>query len=87
MTPNPSEARALERSIYELHRLTETGFATVRGDINVLATKESRNSRDIEDLDGRIERLEERRFPLPMIGGIMGIAGVCVSVMSLIKGG
>lgn len=87
MTPNPTEARQLERQIGDLHRLTETGFATVRGDINVLATKESRNSGDIEDLDDRLVKLEERRFPLPMIGGIMGIAGVCVSVMSLVKGG
>lgn len=87
MTPNPTEARDLERSIANLHRLTETGFATVRGDINVLSTKESRNAQDIVDLEQRLGTLEERRFPLHVVGGIMSVAAVGLSVVGLVKGG
>lgn len=75
----PAEAHRLELLITE-------GFATIRGDINLLARAEHENGQDIEKLDTRVGNLEVRRFPLPTIGGIMGVLAVCVSVISLVSG-
>lgn len=80
----------------ELHRLAlametlkgsmDTGFSTVRGDINLLARGESYNAQKLQDLEKDVDDLKSRRFPLPAIGGLMGIASVCVSVLALIQG-
>lgn len=81
----------------ELHRIAlametmrgamDTGFATVRGDINVLATRETSALRRLDEVEADVESLKQRRFPLPTIGGLMGVAGVCVSVFALIQKG
>lgn len=82
------EAHRLAIVLESLRGSVDTGFATVRGDINLLARAERSNSDDIKALDGRVSLLEGRRFPLPTVGGIMGVAGVCVSVLTLFsKGG
>ena len=81
------EAHRLALALEALRGSVDTGFATIRGDINLLARAENHNREDIADLDGRVKSLEDRRFPIPTIGGIMGVAGVCVSVVALTRGG
>lgn len=81
----------------ELHRLAlametlkgsmDTGFSTVRGDINLLARGESYNTQKLQDLEKDVNDLKARRFPLPTIGGLMGVAGVCVSCIALFQKG
>lgn len=83
----PAEAHRLSLALEALRGTMESGFTAVRGDINLLAHKESRNSSDLRELDDRVDALEERRFPLPTIGGIMGVAGVVISLASVLKGG
>jgi hypothetical protein len=87
---SPEVGTDLHRLAVAVERLAgdlNTGVATLRGDINVLATKESRNASDILDVEQRVTALEERRFPLPTIGGIMGVAGVVISLVSALGRG
>ena len=75
-------AIAVERLAGEMN----TGVATLRGDINVLATREHSNGLRIAELESDVEELKGRRFPLPTIGGLMGVAGVGISVIALFNG-
>lgn len=73
----------------DLHRLAvaveqlsghlNTGVATLRGDINVLATREQHNSDDITELRAEVNELKGRRFPFQVTSGIMSVAAVCVA--------
>lgn len=76
----------LALALEQLNGTVSTGFATVRGDINLLARGEHENTRRIDALETDVEALKERRFPLPTIGGLMGIAGVVISTISLTTG-
>lgn len=81
------EAHRLAIALETLRGTVETGFATVRGDINLLARGEQMNAAELQSMDVRMRALEERRFPLPTIGGIMGVAGAVFAGLSLLKGG
>lgn len=83
----PAEAHRLALALESIRGTVETGFTAVRGDINLLAHKESRNASDVLELDKRVNALEDRRFPLPAIGGIMGVIGVLISLIATVKGG
>lgn len=83
---SPDETHRLALALESLRGTVETGFATVRGDINLLARGEHHNTQRITDLEDDVEELKARRFPLPTIGGIMGVAGVIVSVVALTNG-
>lgn len=83
----PAEAQRLALALESIRGTVEIGFTAVRGDINLLAHKESRNASDVLELDKRVNALEDRRFPLPAIGGIMGVMGVLISLISTVKGG
>lgn len=85
---SPDDNHRLALALETLNGTVQTGFATIRGDINLLSRAEHENGKSIESLDKRVSDLEGRRFPLPTIGGIMGVAGVLVSVVALAtKGG
>lgn len=74
----------------EIHRLAvavetlsgkmDTGVATLRGDINLLAQAQHGTHEDVRDIDLRVKDLEGRRFPLAVTSGTMGVAAVAVSV-------
>lgn len=81
------EAHRLALALEAVRGTMETGFATVRGDINLLARGEQMNASELQAMDTRVSALEARRFPLPTIGGIMGVAGAVFAGMSLLKGG
>lgn len=83
---SPDETHRLAIAVENLRGTVQEGFAVVRGDLNLLARGENHNTRRIDDLEGDVEELKARRFPLPTIGGIMGVAGVCVSVVALVQG-
>lgn len=83
---SPDETHRLAIAVENLRGDLQTGFATVRGDLNLLARGENHNTRRLDDLETDVEDLKARRFPLPTIGGIMGVAGVCVSVVALVQG-
>jgi hypothetical protein len=84
---SPGESQRIEIALEALRGTMNSGFAALRGDINLLARGEYTNTRAIEDLGDRVDSLEERRFPLPVLGGILGVVGVLVSIVSVIRGG
>jgi hypothetical protein len=84
---SPGEAQRIEIALESLRGTMNSGFATLRGDINLLARGEHNNTRAIDDLGDRVGSLEERRFPLPVLGGILGVVGVLISLVSVIRGG
>lgn len=57
----------------------ETGFATVRGDINLLSRGEHSNVRRIEHLEEDVEELKERRVPLLLAGPLLSLGALGVS--------
>lgn len=81
MTEGAGEIHRLAVAVERLAGEMNTGVATLRGDINVLATREHSNANAITDLRKDVDALQERRFPLPHIGGLCGIAAVVLSVI------
>lgn len=73
----------------DLHRLAlameqmngtmQTGFATVRGDINLLARGEQTNTTRIENLEEDVAELQKTRFPWPVITGICAVGALALS--------
>jgi hypothetical protein len=84
---SPDEAHRLAIALESLNGTVTTGFATVRGDINLLARGEHENTRRIDELETDVEELKSRRFPLPVIGGLCGIAAVLLSVIDVLGKG
>lgn len=81
------EAHRLELQMAGLQRTVETGFATVRGDLNLLARGEQLNISETQKHDVRIQALEDRRFPLQIVSGVVSVAAVGLAAVSLLKGG
>jgi hypothetical protein len=73
------EIHRLAVALEALNGTMSTGFASVRGEIQLLARGEHQNGEDIDKLDERVGRLEERRWPLQITQGIMSVAAVAVA--------
>lgn len=84
---SPEDRHSLELSIAELRSTVTEGFTAVRGDINLLARGESETTKDVADLTVRVKALESRSFPLPVIGGLCGVAAVLLTVMQVLGKG
>lgn len=84
---SPDETHRLAIAVENLRGTVQEGFAVVRGDLNLLARGENHNTRRLDDLEGDVEELKARRFPIPTIGGLMGVAGVGISVLALFQKG
>jgi hypothetical protein len=81
------DTRALELQLARMEGSMNTGFATIAGQLQLLGRGEEQNARAIDEAETRIESLEQRRFPLPVIGGLMGVAAVALSGFTLVRGG
>lgn len=79
MSPDPADLHRLALAMEQLNGTVQTGFATVRGDINLLARAEHQNGEDIDKLDTRVGKLEERRWPLQITQGVMSVAAVAIA--------
>lgn len=84
---SPDETHRLALAVEAMRGTMETGFATVRGDINALAIRESGNATEITKLRGEVDALKERRFPFPVIGGMCGVAAVLLTVIQVLGKG
>lgn len=79
MSADGADLHRLALAMERVNGTMETGFATVRGDINLLARAERQNGEDIEKLEGRVEKLEERRWPVQITQGVMSVAAVAIA--------
>jgi hypothetical protein len=88
VTPSDqAEIHRLALAVEQMNGTVSTGFATVRGDINVLATRESHNATAVTALRSEVDELKTRRFPVPMVGGLCGVAAVILSGIQAIGKG
>lgn len=79
MSTTDPELHRLALAVEQLNGTVQTGFATVRGDINLLARAERQNGEDIEKLEGRVDKLDERRWPVQITQGVMSVAAVAIA--------
>lgn len=63
------------------------GFAQVHGELNLLKRGEREVAEDIESLRSDVNDLKSRRFPLPVIGSLVGVAALGMSAFTLVRGG
>lgn len=75
------EAHRLELLISDLHRTVETGFATTRGDVRMLAHGSERLRQDLDDLERDVDDLKSRRFPLQIAGPLIGCTALVLSIV------
>jgi len=64
-----------------------TAFATLRGDINLLRRDDTAMAEEVTEIKSDVEDLKRRRWPLPVIGGIMSVTAVALSAFTLVRGG
>lgn len=69
--------------VLRLEGAVNTGFATIQGEINLLKSGQEETQKLRTDVDA----LKERRFPLPVIGGLVGFAALGLSAFTLVRGG
>lgn len=79
MTASSDDLHRVALAMETLNGTVQTGFATVRGDINLLARAERQNGEDIDKLDSRVGKLEERRWPVQITQGVMSVAAVAIA--------
>lgn len=63
------------------------GFAQVQGELNLLKRGEREVARDVEQLSEDVEALKGRRWPLPVIGGLIAFSSLGMSAFTLVRGG
>lgn len=64
-----------------------TGFATVQGEINLLRRDDADVQNEVADLRTDVDDLKSRRWPLPVIGGLVSVAALGMSAFTLVRGG
>lgn len=64
-----------------------TGFATVQGEINLLRRDDADVANEVADLRTDVDDLKSRRWPLPVIGGLVSVTALGMSAFTLVKGG
>lgn len=81
---SPDETHRLAIALEGLRGTVETGFATVRGDINLLARGELSNKERIDDLEDEVDAIKARQFPTHVIGGLCAFISVALSAFSFL---
>lgn len=82
MSTAPDPGPELNRMAVALERMNgaiATGFATVRGDINLLTRGEQANAARLDELENDVEELKKTRFPWPVITGICAVGALALS--------
>ena len=81
---SPDETHRLALALEAMRGTMETGFATLRGDINMLARGESANTARIDDLEDEVDAIKSRQFPLHVVGGLCVVGSLALSVFTLL---
>lgn len=78
---------SLRDIVLRMEGAMNTGFTRVNGRIDLLARGESETQSDVKELRADVDELKSRRFPLPVIGGLVSVAALGMSAFTLVKGG
>lgn len=77
---SPDEAHRLSLALESMRGTMETGFATVRGDINLLSRDAAPNASErIKHLEADVEELKERRVPILIAGPLLSLGALGIS--------
>ncbi|MGW7488720.1 hypothetical protein [Streptomyces sp. NPDC054786] len=79
MTAHP-ERDLVTADLAELRRLLDVRTARVDGQLALLAQRSEQNTRDADDVQVRVTRLETTRWPLPSLAALTGLAALVVAV-------
>ncbi|TBO60924.1 hypothetical protein EYS09_03910 [Streptomyces kasugaensis] len=79
MTGPAASNVALE--LEKLRGTMEAGFARVDGALALLVQRSDQTDRQLADLDARLDAVERRRWPLPAVGALTGLAALVVAVV------
>lgn len=73
--------------VLRLEGSVNTGFTRVEGELSLLRRGEREVAEDVKDLRTDVDELQSRRFPLPVIGGLVSVAALGMSAFTLVRGG
>lgn len=77
--PQPdSAAVALER----LRTTVEVGFARIDGALALLVQRSDQTEGRLAELETRVDELEDRRWPFPTIGALVGLASLALAMLT-----
>lgn len=78
---------SLRDIVLRLEGSVNTGFTRVEGELSLLRRDGRETTDDIKDLRTDVDELQSRRFPLPVIGGLMSLVAVGLSAFTFVRGG
>lgn len=73
--------------VLRLEGSVNTGFQRVEGELSLLRRGERETTDDVRELRTDVDELKSRRFPLPVIGGLVSVAALGMSAFTLVRGG
>jgi hypothetical protein len=79
--PSDSAAVALER----LRGTVEVGFARIDGALALLVQRSDQTDERLDEFEARLDELERRRWPLPSIGALTGLAGLILAALAQLR--
>ncbi|WP_406353274.1 hypothetical protein [Streptomyces sp. NBC_00658] len=79
--PSDSAAVALER----LRGTVEVGFARIDGALALLVQRSDQTDERLDEFEARLDELERRRWPLPSIGALTGLAGLVLAALAQLR--
>lgn len=82
-----SDNDTLRDIVLRMEGAMNTGFATVQGEINLLRRDDTAMSSTVGQLVTDVAELKARRWPLPVIGGLVSVAALSLSAFTLVRGG
>lgn len=82
-TPSP-DGLTVSVEIERLRGEMATGFAEIKGQLAVIVNSQAENSKDIAELEGRVSRLEERRWPVGSVATLSGFVSAAVAVVAVL---
>ncbi|MGW0823566.1 hypothetical protein [Streptomyces sp. NPDC002845] len=95
MTTSPDPSTNLAVELAQLRGESNTGLADIKGTLGVLVERTYRTDADvrqlredtekeIRELKAKVESLEGRRFPLPVVGALTGVGALLATVIGLL---
>ncbi|WP_043263582.1 hypothetical protein [Streptomyces sp. CT34] len=74
------EPDLIAADLAELRRLLDVRTAKVDGQLALQAQRSEQTTRDADELQARVTRLESGRWPLPSVAALTGLAALVVTL-------
>jgi hypothetical protein len=88
-TDRPAVSLALE--LAEIRRSVDVGFARTDGQLALVLQRVDQSDGQVAELKdevaslrGEVEELKRRRFPIPIVGALTGLAALAVALIPLL---